>query len=239
MHSVLCTLYPKCSFAMCGRFIQDSPFPVLLQEFDLRSAEVEILPRYNIAPTQDVFAVINEDGNRLTRCRWGLIPPWAKDPAIGNRMINARAETVAEKPSFRRSFRNHRCLVVATGFYEWRKDEARKIPVYVHLKDTRPFGLAGLYSDWRSPEGQVIRTCTIITTETNRLLEPIHDRMPVIISREDRGLWLDPEVHDPRTLQPLLKPYPSEEMETWDVSTRVNSPANDGSELIKPVTGSE
>ena len=220
---------------MCGRFVQDSLFPLLQREFNLKSAEVDLSPSYNIAPTQEVAVVVNEDGNRLVMCRWGLIPPGARDIAIGNRMINARAETVAEKPSFRAAFRKHRCLVVATGFYEWRKVDSRKIPVYIHMKDNSPFGFAGLYSDWRAPDGGSVRTCTIITTEPNELLAPIHNRMPAIIPREARELWLNPGVQGPDRLLPLLGPFDPEGMEAWDVSTRVNSPGNDGEALIMPL----
>ena len=200
---------------MCGRFVQFTLFPVIKREFNLLSAEIELPPRYNVAPTQDVAAVVNEDGNRLVLCRWGLIPPWSKDPAIGSRMINARAETVADKPSFRKPFRDHRCLVIADGFFEWKRERSRKIPVFVRMKDRSPFGLAGLYSDWRSPEGETLRTCTIITTAPNALLEPIHNRMPVIVARQDRDLWLDPRVRDPDTLTGLLRPYDAGEMEAY------------------------
>jgi putative SOS response-associated peptidase YedK len=221
---------------MCGRFVQYTLFPLLKKEFSLKfGEELSLPPSYNIAPTQQVPVVVNEDGNRLITCRWGLIPPWAKDTTVGNRMINARAETVAEKPSFKGPFKNHRCIIVADGFYEWKKTDEGKVPVYITMRDGRPFGFAGLYSDWRPPEGAIIRTCTIITTEPNDLLEPIHNRMPVIIKPEGRDRWLDLEEHDPDKLTPLLAPYPSDELDAWEVSKAVNSPGNDGPENIEPL----
>jgi putative SOS response-associated peptidase YedK len=224
---------------MCGRFVQYSLFPEIVREFDIQQVDAEPRPSYNIAPTQDVAAVINDGVNRLITCRWGLIPPWSRDPSIGSRMINARAETVAEKPSFKKPFRYNRCLIVADGFYEWRKEGNRKIPVYVRLADGRPFGLAGLYSDWNPPDGDTVRTCTIITTEPNSLLEPIHNRMPVIIPKDKNRLWLDPDVHDPIMLEDLLLPYGSDKMKAYNVSTKVNSPANDSPENIEPVIGDQ
>ncbi len=220
---------------MCGRFVQYSLFLELVREFDIKKVDAQPWPCYNIAPTRDVAAVINDGANRLIKARWGLIPPWSKDPSIGSRMINTRAETVAEKPSFKKPFRYNRCLIVADGFYEWRKEGNRKIPVYVRLRSGKPFGLAGLYSDWKPPGGDTIRTCTIITTEPNSLLEPIHNRMPVIIPKEENWFWLDPEIHDPVLLEPLLVPYSPGKMEAYDVSTKVNSPANDSPVNIKPV----
>lgn len=224
---------------MCGRFVQYSLFPEIARNFGIRKVETEPRPSYNIAPAQDVAAVVNDGVNRLISCRWGLIPPWAKDPAIGNRMINARAETVADKPSFKKPFRNSRCLVVADGFFEWRKAGGRKVPVYVHLKSGKPFGLAGLLSKWKPHDGETIRTCTIITTEPNSLLKPIHNRMPVIVHEDAISLWLDPEVNDPGLLLPLLVPYESDLMEAYDVSTKVNSPAYDSAENIEPVIGNQ
>ena len=221
---------------MCGRFVQFSLFPILEKEFSLVfGADIPLRASYNIAPTQSVPVVVNEGGNRLTTCRWGLIPPWSKDMAIGSRMINARAETLAEKPSFKSPFKKHRCLIVADGFYEWKKTSTGKIPTYIQMADSSPIGFAGLYSDWTSPEGETIRTCTIITTEPNELLAPIHNRMPVIIGPEQREQWLDPDLHDPEELSPLLTPYPAETMEAWEVGRSVNSPANNGPENIRPV----
>lgn len=221
---------------MCGRFVQYSLFPLLKIEFSLQSgADIPLRPSYNIAPTQEIPVVVNEEGNRLITCRWGLVPPWSKDPSIGSRMINARAETLAEKPSFKEPLKKHRCLIVTDGFYEWKKTDGGKVPVYITMKDGRPFGFAGLFSDWRPTEGEIIRTCTIVTSEPNELLEPIHNRMPVIIKPDDRDIWLDPDEHDPSRLTPLLAPYPSGELDAWEVSKEVNSPGNDGLENIRPV----
>ena len=221
---------------MCGRFVQYSLFPILQKEFGLKfDADFPLRPSYNIAPTQNVPVVVNEDGNRLTTCRWGLIPPWSKDMAIGSRMINARAETLAEKPSFKNPFKKHRCLVVADGFYEWKKSPAGKVPTYIHMADGTPIGFAGLYSDWTSPEGEAIRTCTIVTTEPNELLAPIHNRMPVIIPPDKREQWLDPDLQDSTMLSPLLTPYPAGEMEAWEVARAVNSPSNNSPENLRPL----
>ncbi len=222
---------------MCGRFVQYTLWPLLQQEFNLKDAKAALNPSWNIAPTQDVPIVVNEDGNRLIKARWGLIPSWARDPSIGARMINARAETLAEKPSFKEPFKKHRCLIAADGFYEWRETGSGKVPVYITMRDGRPFGFAGLYSDWTSPDGEGIRTCTIVTTGPNELLAPIHDRMPVILRPDKRGLWLDPGVQDLEALSPLLLPYPAGEMNAWDVSKKVNAPGNNGPENIKPVPG--
>jgi putative SOS response-associated peptidase YedK len=193
---------------MCGRYTLRTPAREIAEVFDL--AEVpELTPRFNIAPTQPVPAVRlapDGGGRELTSFRWGLIPSWADDPSIGNRMINARAETVAGKPAFRHSVRAKRCLIVSDGFYEWRKLNGRKQPYYIRMKDDHPFAFAGLWEEWGRDAG-AIRSCTIITTDANELMAPIHDRMPVIVHPSDYGLWLDPAVSDPGRLQPLLRPY--------------------------------
>jgi putative SOS response-associated peptidase YedK len=221
---------------MCGRFVLVSPFTLIAEEFRIRDGKGDLKPRYNIAPGQDILAVLSEERiNRLSRFRWGLIPSWADDPAIGNRMINARAETVASKPSFRSAFDKRRCLIVADGFYEWRREGKRKSPVYVCMKSQKPFGFAGLYEVWHSPEGHEIKSCTIITTEANDLLRPIHDRMPVIMPREVEDTWLNPNFHDRARLLALLGPYPAGKMKAYDVSPRVNTPVNDSPDNIKPL----
>jgi putative SOS response-associated peptidase YedK len=221
---------------MCGRFVLVSPFTLIAEEFRIRDGNGGLKPRYNIAPGQDILAVLSEEGTRrLSRFRWGLIPSWADDPAIGNRMINARAETVAQKPSFRSAFDRRRCLIVADGFYEWRREGKRKSPVYVRMKSKKPFGFAGLFETWHSPEGPEIRSCTIITTEANDLLRPVHDRMPVIMPKEDEDAWLDPAFHDKDRLLALLRPYPAGKMRAHDVSPRVNTPTNDSPDNIKPL----
>jgi putative SOS response-associated peptidase YedK len=167
--------------------------------------------------------------------RWGLIPSWAKDPAIGSRMINARAETVGEKPSFRTAFRRRRCLIPADGFYEWQKLGTRKQPHYIHLTGRRPFAFAGLWEHWRSPDGESVDTCVIITTEPNELMAELHNRMPVILHPRDFALWLDPAVQEGNKVRPLLAPYPPEEMSAYAISTAVNRPSNDSAACIEPV----
>ncbi len=223
---------------MCGRFSLAANLTTIAQRFGvlLPTAEsVEWSLHYNIAPTKTVI-VVSDDGTRsLTEMRWGLIPSWAKDPAIGNRMINARAETVATKPAFRAALRKRRCLVVADGFYEWQQRGRGKQPVYIVLKCREPFGFAGLWDTWTAPDGGEIKTCTIITTEANDLLKPIHDRMPVILPREAEAIWLDPTIQDPARLLPLLTPYPAEEMQCYPVSPWVNNPAHDGPECVFPL----
>jgi putative SOS response-associated peptidase YedK len=197
-----------------------------------------LAPRYNIAPTQSVI-VVGDDGERyLKQMRWGLIPSWAKDESIGNRMINARAETIAEKPAFRAALKKRRCLIPADGFYEWKKGEtskAPKQPFCIRLKSKEPFGFAGLWEHWTSPDGEEVLSCTIITTEVNELLKEVHHRMPVILPREAEAVWLDPKIQDTDKLLPLLKPYPSDEMEFYPVDRIVNSPANDTPDCIVPI----
>jgi len=219
---------------MCGRFDLHSEPAVLLKEFRIDHAGVDYRPSYNIAPSRNIV-IVKDDGKRyLSQCRWGFIPSWAEDSNIGYKMINARAETVAEKPAFREAFRRHRCLVVADGFYEWRRVGKQRQPVYVRLKSQKPIGFAGLYNTWTSPEGEAICTCAIITTDANDLLNPIHDRMPAIIPKDKEDLWLDPNVREKEKLAPLLSPYPSQEIEIYDVSPIMNSPAFDSPENIIP-----
>ena len=218
---------------MCGRFTLVSPYVAVTERFHA-AAPPDLRPRYNIAPGQDVLCVIRDGENRIEPLRWGLIPFWAKDPAIGNRLINARAETVAEKPSFRSAFAKRRCLVVADGFYEWRPAGKRKVPVYIFLKSKKPFGFAGLYESWKDPGGKEIRTCTIITTEANEIVRPIHDRMPVILPEGVEDRWLDPGEGGRERLQALLTPYSAGEMAAFDVTPIVNSAAHDAPDCIAP-----
>ena len=218
---------------MCGRFELHSAFEVIARLFGLSGEAFAMPGGYNIAPGRDIAIVVNEGGvNRLALCRWGFVPTWSKDLNDGYKMINARAETVAEKPSFRQAFRRHRCLVVADGFYEWKNEGGKKQPVYVHLKSGEPFGMAGLFSHWTSPEGKQVCTTTIITTDANAILKPVHDRMPVIVSRVAARTWLDTAVQDTEKLLPVLKPFPDRELELYEVSAKVNSPKNDSKELI-------
>ncbi|MCL4506942.1 MAG: SOS response-associated peptidase [Chloroflexi bacterium] len=221
---------------MCGRFTVTVDPEELMERFHLQAADEMPAPRYNVAPTQNVPVVLNESPTRLSTVQWGLIPPWAKDPAIGAQMINARAETVPEKPAFRAAFKKRRCLVLADGFYEWRKEDdvKTKTPMLVRLKSGEPFAMAGLWELWTSPDGRTRRTCTIITTNPNELVAPIHNRMPVILPRYMESDWLDDSI-GPLALAALLRPYPADEMQAFAVSRRVNAPANDDSDLVQPV----
>jgi putative SOS response-associated peptidase YedK len=223
---------------MCGRYELHSHPAAIALAFGLAQPP-DVHPRYNIAPMTDVGIVrINAEGAReFVRVRWGLVPRWAKDPAIGNKIINARGETIADKPSFRMAYRRHRCLLPADGFYEWatvRSAEAtRKQPLRIGMKDGALFGIGGLYERWLSPEGEVLDTCTIVTTPANELLLPVHDRMPMIVAPRDYERWLDPanaEVAD------LIVPYPAAEMVYYPVSTRVNNVRNDEAKLIEHTT---
>lgn len=221
---------------MCGRFIILSDLEHVQLALPIDQVNGEVKPSYNIAPTQSVATVVRRDGkNILEAMRWGLIPVWAKDASIGAKMINARAETLAEKASFKRPLKSQRCLIVADGFFEWQKTGAQKIPMFIRLRDKKPFGFAGLYDVWKSPEGQSLTTCTIITTTPNELMATIHDRMPVILPPQAYARWLDPANQDLGELQKLLQPYPAEEMTAYPVSTAVNSPRNNSAELIRPV----
>ncbi|MFH0793003.1 MAG: SOS response-associated peptidase, partial [bacterium] len=179
---------------MCGRYSQTAPLDVVMKRFEIAAGGDESLsPRYNLAPTQDapVVVIVQEQGRRLKMMRWGLVPSWAKDCSIGNKLINARGETILEKTSFKRAFQRRRCLVVADGFYEWKRAGGRKQPMRIVMRDRQPFGMAGLWEAWRSPEGESVESFTIITTEANEMIRGIHNRMPVILKRGDEGMWLD------------------------------------------------
>ena len=223
---------------MCGRFSQSQPAEAIAQAFQV--AEVPTLkPRYNIAPTQAVGTVLKLSGHQDKQFRmlhWGLIPRWAKDPKMGARLINARAETVAEKPAFKSAFQKRRCLVVADGFYEWQAQENKKHkqPFYFRLKDGRPFAFAGLWEHWEDANQEAIESCTLITTEANELMQPIHNRMPVILAPQDYDLWLNPEVKTPELLQ-ILCSYSSDEMMAYPVSQAVNKPSNDSAQCIENI----
>ena len=226
---------------MCGRFVRKCSLDEIKDEFDVFEIQWAWEPSYNVAPGQDIAGIINDGKNVLTTFRWGLIPWWAKEESIGYKMINARAETVAQKRSFSRAFKKQRCLVVADGFYEWRKlaDGKRKVPMYVHLHEDRPFGFAGLYENWKGKDGTVLQTCTIITTQPNELMIPIHNRMPVIIAREQRKVWLDKEIDDPGILMPMLSPYAAKDMDAYEVSKKVNSPSYNEPDCIRPAKEDE
>jgi len=221
---------------MCGRFTLRAKPAAVAKEFDLPEVP-RLQRRFNVALNQPVAVVRfdpSEGSRRLDFLTWGLIPSWADDPGIGDRMINARAETVAEKPAFRHPFRTRRCLVLADGFYEWQRQDGWKRPYFVHRKDDRPFAFAGLWDHWKEGD-ESIYSCIFLTTDANELLAPIHDRMPVILPRSAYELWLDPGVHDPKRLAPLLVPFPAEEMEAYPVSRLVNDPENDVPQCIQPI----
>ncbi len=222
---------------MCGRYSLIADIQELARQFEFDGTGFENSPRYNVAPTQSVLTVTNREGRQAEYMRWGLIPSWAKDASIGNRMINARGETVSQKPSFRNALQRRRCLVLADGFYEWQKVGKGKQPVRIVLKSREPFAFAGLWETWRNPEGETTRSCTIITTEANDLLRPIHERMPVILPRELEEFWLDGDVTESAALSDVLSPYPEESMETYQVSPLVNKATNNSADLIVPVGG--
>jgi putative SOS response-associated peptidase YedK len=244
---------------MCGRFTLRAPASTIAEAFQVLDVQ-PIEPRFNVAPTQQVAAIrlSPESGRReFAWLKWGLVPSWAKDPAIGNRMINARAESVAEKPAFRGAFRHRRCLVVADGFYEWQRTGSRKQPYFIRLRDGQPFAFAGLWESWEGktvpgtvfapdlfstqelsaktvPGTVLLETCTLITTGPNELMEPIHDRMPAILPPADYERWLDPAIQEPGKLLPLLRPYSADAMLAVPVSARVNNPKNDDAQCVAP-----
>jgi putative SOS response-associated peptidase YedK len=222
---------------MCGRFTLRSSMADVAKAFGI--AVDAAPPRFNIAPTQAVAAVRTNDAQQRELCRlkWGLLPSWSDDATLGNRLINARAETVATKPAFRQAFKSRRCLVVADGFYEWQKCGRQKQPYYIRLKDDRPFGFAGLWERW-SRAGQTVDSCAIITTEANELVSPIHNRMPVIVPPEAYDLWLSPQAEELELLQALLRPYRASEMLAYPVDSRVNSTKCDEPACLGPQTPS-
>jgi len=221
---------------MCGRFTLRTNSVSLAEQFGCE-LPFDLPPRYNIAPTQPVATVRigpEEARRHWQMVRWGLIPSWAKEASIGSRMINARAETVADKPAFRAALRRRRCLVPADGYYEWQKTGKSKQPYYIRLRDNLPFAMAGLWERWINPEtGEPVETCTIITTDANELTRPIHDRMPVILNVADYDLWLDPQLQNPDPLCRLLRPFDIQAMRADPVDTYVNNPRNDGPRCIE------
>ena len=220
---------------MCGRFTASFEFREIKLLFNLRDFPA-FSPRYNIAPAQPVPVIVHEDGlNTVKPMRWGLVPSWAPDPAIGARMINARAESITEKPSFRQLIKQQRCLVPANGFYEWRREGNGRVPVWIHLKNKQPFAFAGLWDTWHDSEGEALQTFTIITTVANKLLRPIHNRMPVIYDAPLARQWLDPRfAPSDAMLAAVLAPFPSDQMELHDVSLLVNKPEYDRPECLQP-----
>ena len=222
---------------MCGRFTLATSAEDIANLFDLSDVP-ELTARYNIAPTQDVpvCRAVEDRGRTLDDLRWGLVPFWADEKKIGNRMINARGETVADKPAFRAAFKYRRCLIPADGFYEWKTEDGGKQPYRIHRVDDAPFAFAGLWEQWSDEQNQKLESFTIITCDAATWLEDLHGRMPVILDPDDFGFWLDPDNEDWAALEDLLVPYPREDLMTYDpVSTDVNSPGNDRPELIAPI----
>ena len=217
---------------MCGRFTLISSVSDLQLRFGFATEPTDITPRYNIAPTQQVLAVTNDGTRQGEMLRWGLVPSWAKDIKIGNRMINAVSETAASKPAFRSAFRRRRCLVLADGFFEWRKEGKRRAPLYFTQKSGEPMAFAGLWESWKSPEGEWVRSCTVLTTAANSFIEPVHNRMPVILSAETEPLWLDPITEEPANLEPLLVPAPEELLSVREVSPVVNNARSEGPDAL-------
>ncbi len=232
---------------MCGRFTLTAASEIVAEFFGLADLPrttggrtFEFCARYNIAPTQPVLGVLSDPGKHrriFQSLRWGLIPSWAKESSIGARMINARAETVAAKPAYRSAFRYRRCLIAADGFYEWQQVAAKKPkqPYYIRMDDGRPFAFAGLWEHWEGSDGSNVDSCTVITTEPNELMRPLHNRMPVILRPEYFDRWLDPSIQDAESLQPLLGAYPADDMTAYPVSTHVNQPSHDTARCIEPL----
>ena len=224
---------------MCGRFTLIAPGEAIAELFDLTEIP-SIVPRYNIAPTQPIAAVRlspSSGARELSYFHWGLIPRWAKDTKIGSRMINARSETAAEKPSFRTAFKYRRCLVPADGFYEWQKLNGGKQPVRIQMKSGDPFAIAGLWEHWISSDGSEIESCILMTTEPNELLGVVHNRMPVLLHPDDFDRWLDTKTYPGAEVQGLLRPFPADEMTFYPVSTHVNNPRNEDPLCIQPLSG--
>lgn len=219
---------------MCGRFVILDP-EMIIRKYNIQKRPAfTFTARYNIAPSQEVPIVLRDTTNQIELMKWGLIPFWTKDPDIGTRLINARAETLAEKPSFRSSLKSKRCLIPSSGFYEWKEIGGKKIPYLIKVKDTSLFSFAGLYDIWLDEQKQEIKTFTIITTSANDYLAPIHNRMPVILNERNENIWLDKSI-DTSKLITMLNPYPPEFIEAYPVSPAVNNIKNDSVDLIKPI----
>ncbi|MCT8138349.1 SOS response-associated peptidase [Anaerobacillus sp. CMMVII] len=217
---------------MCGRFTLTAEKDEIAERYHLEMDLIGYEKRYNIAPSQQILAIIHDGSkHRAGYLKWGLVPPWAKDPAIGHKLINARGETITEKPSFKQSFKKKRCLIVANGFYEWKRDGKAKIPMYITFKDNRLFAFAGLWETFQTPGDKPLHTCTVITTEPNELVQDVHDRMPVILQKHQEELWLDRTMEDELSLQKLIRPFAADDMISYQVSSLVNSPINEGVQL--------
>ncbi|AFC32869.1 YoqW [Paenibacillus mucilaginosus 3016] len=220
---------------MCGRFTLTAPESAIIEHFDLSEPLEDYKPRYNVAPGQQLLAVVNDGQQyKIKRFKWGLVPFWAKDPKMGYSTFNARAETVATKAAFREPLKRSRTLIVADGFFEWLSlSKKEKQPMRFLLKSKEVYGFAGLWDTWRGPDGTVLETCTIITTTPNDVVKDVHDRMPVILPRENEQAWLDPGTQDTEFLHSLLQPYPAEEMFSYPVSSLVGNVRNDSADLIE------
>lgn len=233
---------------MCGRFALRSSFQQLKKEFSFQHYQTEfnddltLDPSYNIAPGQKVMVLVGDRQQKkliFQYFRWGLIPFWAKDQSIGNKLINARAETVDQKPSFKHSFKHRRCAVIADGFYEWKKDKSGKSPYFIQMKDQRPFGFAGVYDHWKMPQDRTIDSCAIITTEPNDRMREIHSRMPVILDRNQLLKWIMEDSENTECLKSILKPFNQNDLKIYEVSSYVNSPSNNSEQCIKPLNNGD
>ena len=227
---------------MCGRY-RMTRADKLAQQFDVSEEEFQEMgfsPRYNVAPGQ-IVAAVRQDAEKPVRhfakLKWGLVPFWAKDPHIGFKMINARSETIIEKPAYREPFKHRRCLIAADGFYEWKKEGKTKQPFSFGMKDDSIFAMAAIWERWKDPKGEVLETCSILTTSPNALLEDVHDRMPVIVRPEDYDLWLDPGLKKPEALMDIFKPFDAKLMRRYAVSTRVNAVKYDDPECAASIEG--
>lgn len=220
---------------MCGRYSLAVDPDLLRDEFDLDEAPQDLAARYNIAPTEPAAVITNRDPKHIRMHHFGLIPHWADEPSISHRMINARRESLADKPAFRDAYRRHRCLVIADGFYEWQRRGRSKQPYHVRLRSRRPFGFAGLWTVWRAPDGTRVPSCTIITAPAEGALVEVHDRMPVIIPRALRAAWLEPAAEEPDALAPLLEKTPLDALELYPVGAFVNTPGHEGLECVAPL----
>jgi putative SOS response-associated peptidase YedK len=224
---------------MCGRYTLTVDPAELMDRFDLKTADVTVAPRYNVAPSQSVAVIYDESPNTLSAAKWGLIPSWSKDPSIGYKMINARSETLLEKPSYRGLVKKRRCLILADSLYEWRLNEdGSKTPMRIQLKSKEAFAFAGLWDVWKTPEGERLKTCSIITGGPNELVAPIHNRLAIILQKDIERDWLDRN-NEVGHVMSLLKPYPSEAMTAYEVSKKVNSVKNDDVTLIEPIANSQ
>jgi len=226
---------------MCGRFVQNSPLQIIQQIFNTDKVLFEVIPNYNVAPTQKILAIINQDNeNKLEKLHWGLVPFWANDISMGSRMINARAETVSQKPGFRNAFRKRRCVIPADGFYEWKGEKGHKQPYYITVPSGKPFAFAGLWETWvdkENDEKSVYKSCTIITTAASEPLSSIHHRMPAILDPEFHEKWLNEKIQNPKNLEIILRDGLIYDMIYYPVSKLVNSVKNNDPNCIKPIGG--